>query len=53
MNTFELDASATQPSIFGDPEEAKFYQPRPDWENLHRFDRKARWTYTEEYISSL
>jgi hypothetical protein len=42
------DSIATVRSVFDDPLLGKFYQPRSDYENLHRFDPKERWTHREE-----
>ncbi|RKL17686.1 putative transporter [Fusarium oxysporum] len=42
------EAVATRRSVFDDSDMARRYQPRPDWENLHRFDPSERWTFNEE-----
>jgi hypothetical protein len=42
------DTIATVRSVFDDPLLGEFYLPKPDYENLHRFDIKERWTHREE-----
>lgn len=46
--TIDLDAIATKPSVFDDPDFARAYQPHPQWENAGHLDPLCRWTVREE-----
>lgn len=48
-----LDAIATQPSVFDNPVTLELYRPPPQYENAHRFDPLARWTWREEKVSNM
>ncbi|KAF8685472.1 NADPH--cytochrome P450 reductase [Rhizoctonia solani] len=44
----DLDSTATQPSVFDDSKTLEIYRPPASYENAHRFDPDARWTWREE-----
>jgi hypothetical protein len=46
----DIDSVATQPSVFDDPNTLEIYRPPPAYENAHRFDPDARWTWREEKV---
>jgi hypothetical protein len=65
----DLDSIATQPSVFDEPITLEAYRPPPQvgihtlnylstsclhqYENTHRFDPLARWTWREEKVEAL
>jgi hypothetical protein len=46
----DLDAIATRRSVYDDLEIASHCWPKPEYENILRFDVKARWTAKEERV---
>ncbi|KAM0276080.1 hypothetical protein ACHAQH_007099 [Verticillium albo-atrum] len=45
---FDIDAIATQPSVYDSPAAAAYFKPHKDYENRHRFDPACRWSWKEE-----
>lgn len=50
LQSIDQDAIATRRSVYDDPVLASNYWPKPEYENLHRFDPDARWTVREEKV---
>lgn len=50
---FDLDSIATQPSVFDSPLTCEVYRPPSQYENAHRFDPNARWSWREEKVPCL
>lgn len=49
----DLDSIATQPSVFDNPKGLEAYRPPATYENAHRFNPAARWTWKEELVRLL
>ncbi|KAG5643707.1 hypothetical protein DXG03_009756 [Asterophora parasitica] len=48
-SSIDLDSTATRRSVY-DTDLGEHYWPKAEYENRHRFDPKARWTFREEKV---